>query len=116
MIALLVTIAALATLGVVAAVTGRNDVTTSRVSGGGPAANPMNPGRPQPPGPVPPGKVWSVEHGHWHDINMQPTAAQPANVNTAPQTAKAPVPQPPGPVPAGKVWSPEHGHWHDLPK
>jgi hypothetical protein len=22
---------------------------------------------PQPPGPVPPGKVWSPEHGHWHD-------------------------------------------------
>lgn len=23
---------------------------------------------PQPPGEVPPGKVWSPEHGHWHDI------------------------------------------------
>ena len=22
---------------------------------------------PQPPGPAPPGKVWSPEHGHWHD-------------------------------------------------
>ncbi len=22
---------------------------------------------PQPPGPVPDGKVWSAEHGHWHD-------------------------------------------------
>ena len=22
---------------------------------------------PQPAGPVPPGKVWSPEHGHWHD-------------------------------------------------
>lgn len=22
---------------------------------------------PQPPGPVPAGKVWSPEHGHWHD-------------------------------------------------
>jgi len=21
-----------------------------------------------PPGPAPPGKVWSAEHGHWHDI------------------------------------------------
>ena len=21
------------------------------------------------PGPAPPGKVWSVEHGHWHDQN-----------------------------------------------
>ena len=25
------------------------------------------PGSPQPPGPAPAGKVWSVEHGHWHD-------------------------------------------------
>lgn len=23
---------------------------------------------PQPPGEAPPGKVWSPEHGHWHDI------------------------------------------------
>ena len=22
----------------------------------------------QPPGEAPPGKVWSPEHGHWHDI------------------------------------------------
>jgi hypothetical protein len=21
-----------------------------------------------PPGPAPPGKVWSPEHGHWHDV------------------------------------------------
>ncbi len=24
-------------------------------------------GTPQPPGPAPEGKVWSPEHGHWHD-------------------------------------------------
>lgn len=23
---------------------------------------------PQPPGEAPPGKVWSPEHGHWHDL------------------------------------------------
>lgn len=23
---------------------------------------------PAPPGPPPPGKVWSPEHGHWHDL------------------------------------------------
>jgi hypothetical protein len=23
---------------------------------------------PQPKGPVPEGKIWSPEHGHWHDI------------------------------------------------
>ena len=25
--------------------------------------------RKAPDGDPPPGKVWSVEHGHWHDIN-----------------------------------------------
>ncbi len=64
---------------------------------------------PQPPGPVPEGKVWSPEHGHWHDIAT-------GGVNTAtPAPAPALTPQPPGPVPEGKVWSPEHGHWHDIP-
>jgi hypothetical protein len=57
---------------------------------------PGSPGTPQPPGPTPPGKVWSVEHGHWHD-----DAAPPA--------------RPAGPAPPGKVWSAEHGHWHDDP-
>jgi hypothetical protein len=23
---------------------------------------------PQPEGPIPEGKIWSKEHGHWHDI------------------------------------------------
>jgi hypothetical protein len=50
-----------------------------------------------------PGRVWSEEHGHWHDL---PGARDPD---------AAPVPQPPGPVPPGKVWSAEHGHWHDAP-
>ncbi|MEK6302605.1 MAG: SEC-C metal-binding domain-containing protein [Acidobacteriota bacterium] len=27
----------------------------------------LPPGSPQPPGPAPAGKVWSAEHGHWHD-------------------------------------------------
>ncbi|MFN0157811.1 MAG: SEC-C metal-binding domain-containing protein [Bacteroidota bacterium] len=57
-----------------------------------------------PPGPAPPGKVWSSEHGHWHD------APDAANAQT--QTTGL-TPQPPGEAPAGKVWSPEHGHWHD---
>ena len=30
------------------------------------AAAPKTP-VPQPPGPAPAGKVWSAEHGHWHD-------------------------------------------------
>lgn len=121
MIALLLGIVALAALGVYATISGRREsTTTSRVSSGAPAANPMNPGAPQPPGPVPPGKVWSKDHGHWHDINVTPAGTQTAAPQTinlgAPPTAKAPVPQPPGPAPAGKVWSPEHGHWHDAPK
>lgn len=51
----------------------------------------------RPSGPAPPGKVWSTEHSHWHDL--------PAGGGT---------PAPPGDAPAGKVWSPEHGHWHDI--
>ncbi|HEX9984357.1 MAG TPA: SEC-C metal-binding domain-containing protein [Thermoanaerobaculia bacterium] len=95
------------------------------------------PGSPQP-GPAPAGKVWSVEHGHWHDqppqgapsassirIDGLPTAAPAPGVapmvatTTSPAQSDIPktlTPQPPGEVPAGKVWSPEHGHWHDAPK
>lgn len=92
----------------------------------------------QPPGDPPPGKVWSKEHGHWHDIGdpsqvqMSTTripitagdlaaasgaqAAASGAPATATQTTVAPgSPQPPGPAPAGKVWSVEHGHWHDAP-
>lgn len=50
----------------------------------------------RPPGPAPPGKEWSYEHGHWHP------------------TQSAALPRPEGPPPPGKVWSVEHGHWHDL--
>jgi len=59
------------------------------------------------PGPAPPGKVWSVEHGHWHNAPLAPTSL-PSKPETS--TPKAP---PPGDPPPGKVWSPEHGHWHD---
>ena len=61
----------------------------------------------QPPGQAPPGKVWSPEHGHWHDINPN-TSPTSLPLNNALQQ------QPPGEVPPGKVWSPEHGHWHDI--
>ncbi len=54
--------------------------------------------QPQPDGPVPDGKVWSGEHGHWHDITP----------------AEGGVPAPEGEAPAGKEWSPEHGHYHDI--
>ena len=93
-------------------------------------SQPAAPGSPQPPGPVPPGKEWNVEHGHWHDApgaagaapakpGAAPGAAQPGAISAQPgaaQPALKPGPQPPGPVPPGKVWSTEHGHWHDAPK
>ncbi len=88
---------------------------------------------PQPAGPAPSGKVWSTEHGHWHDApatQPAPSPTQPASTPTQPATATLPsglqsgqqasvpqpayTPQPAGPAPAGKVWSPEHGHWHDA--
>jgi hypothetical protein len=55
-------------------------------------------GTPQPPGEAPPGKIWSAEHGHWHEDN----ASSPGAL------------QPPGEPPPGKEWSVEHGHWHDA--
>jgi hypothetical protein len=65
-------------------------------------SNRVQPLMPQPPGPVPEGKVWSPEHGHWHDAPVTDSG-----------TKRKLTPQPPGLVPPGKVWSPEHGHWHD---
>ena len=77
-------------------------------------SNPGTPGAPQPPGPAPAGKVWSVEHGHWHDAAPGQTAGQ-APVSIPGQPVAVPgSPQPPGPAPEGKVWSVEHGHWHDA--
>ena len=68
----------------------------------------------QPPGPAPAGKVWSVEHGHWHDAAPKSGNASPIQMSPGASIPRTPKPQPPGPVPAGKVWSPEHGHWHDA--
>ena len=75
------------------------------------------PGSPQPPGPAPAGKVWSAEHGHWHDAPGAPATSGAAVQSGAAQPGSLPPgsPQPPGPAPAGKVWSAEHGHWHDAP-
>ncbi len=83
---------------------------------------------PQPPGPVPPGKIWSPEHGHWHDVPganvisssnpLMPNSTSPkfdilpGQETAQPQTKL--TPQPPGPAPAGQVWSAEHGHWHNT--
>ena len=53
----------------------RHDIPRVTV-GGGTATQGFNP-VPQPPGPVPAGKVWSSIHGHWHDLDPQ-SAEQPA--------------------------------------
>ena len=51
----------------------------------------------------PSGRVWSPEHGHWHNL---PSSGSGLGTKLSPQ--------PPGSPPPGKVWSPEHGHWHDV--
>jgi hypothetical protein len=53
------------------------------------------------------GRVWSEEHGHWHN-------ADGTELGSAPRPATPVATPPPGPAPAGKVWSSEHGHWHDA--
>lgn len=53
---------------------------------------------PQPPGEAPPGKVWSPEHGHWHDAPAALTIPAAATTVTTPTTTPAtviPLPAPP---------------------
>jgi len=72
--------------------------------------------QPQPPGPAPEGKVWSPEHGHWHDIQAGDAAPHQINpISTPAPRTFTPAPQPAGPAPEGKEWSTEHGHWHNIP-
>ena len=64
-------------------------------------------------------RVWSQEHGHWHDagapsgtngrVPVDPRSAMPNG--TLPNPARS---APAGTPPPGKVWSTEHGHWHDV--
>ena len=56
---------------------------------------------------APTGKVWSAEHGHWHD------AKNPHDAFSADMKKSRDQLQRQGEAPPGKVWSPEHGHWHD---
>ena len=124
LILLVVVIAAIAAIGVIPALIGDRAADEPAV-----AVVPQRRATPQP-GPAPAGKVWSAEHGHWHDAPKRTVVGMPSAegspLQVIPQqveggTIQPPVqprpltPQPPGEVPAGKVWSPEHGHWHDAP-
>ena len=103
LLALFAAIAVIAVVGGVAAM--RDDGPKPATRPGALPARTAQTLKPQPPGPAPAGKVWSAEHGHWHDAAPQ----------SQPPVRVAPPPKPqPGPAPAGKVWSPEHGHWHDA--
>ena len=88
--------------------------------GNTPVSAPMSP-VPPPPGAAPAGKVWSPEHGHYHDApgagasaplvtTSNPVAVDSSSISPSPVAA-----QPEGPAPEGKVWSAEHGHYHDAP-
>ena len=106
LMALLAGIAVIAAVGVIPSVLGEKSKSKD-------AAAPVAAG---PNRPAPPGKVWSAEHGHWHDAT--PSAATgrtptPPKVEVTRTPART-APTPPGPAPAGKVWSAEHGHWHDA--
>jgi hypothetical protein len=79
---------------------------TGRATGGPPY--------PQPAGAVPTGKVWSAEHGHWHN-----TIAAAGGVTVQPSAQAAQFPSAtarPIATADGKVWSEEHQHWHDVAK
>ena len=82
-------------------------VTTSPLLNQGSTSNTSKPS-----GPAPPGKVWSQEHGHWHDApvskSLTPKLLGKEGVN------KITVPPIDKNKPAeGKVWDEEHGHFHD---
>lgn len=64
------------------------------------------------PGPAPEGKVWSADHGHWHDaspVQIQTDAPPPTSALTASTDARPPVD---GEERNGMIWHAEHGHWH----
>lgn len=126
MMMLIGAIVLIAVIGIISIVLGRR---TDAALPPGTAPAPLAAGRPQP-GPAPAGKVWSTEHGHWHDaapgggqspirtssttvpIGAPPAQGMPAGQATTQPPATPGAPQPPGPAPAGQVWSTEHGHWH----
>ena len=113
---LIVLIAVLAIIAGIAFIPNSDEARPTSIPSG---SSNFRPG-PQPAGPAPPGKVWSTEHGHWHEAPV--AGARPASPIQVQQSPSSPLrpsvtstPQPAGEVPPGKVWSTEHGHWHDLP-
>ncbi|HUP49828.1 MAG TPA: SEC-C metal-binding domain-containing protein [Thermoanaerobaculia bacterium] len=125
LILLISAIAAVAAIGLIPILSSNKKADGPVPSSASPARSAAQTNTPQP-GPAPPGKVWSPEHGHWHDAPTRMTLplgspgggpmqspGSPIQVTTQQQVA--PAAQPPGPAPPGKVWSPEHGHWHDAP-
>jgi len=53
-------------------------------------------------------RVWSEEHGHYHNIDGSELGAAAKAKETPATPGKTP-----GAAPPGKIWSEEHGHWHD---
>jgi hypothetical protein len=54
-------------------------------------------------------RVWSTEHGHYHNVDGSEIGQQqPSEAVAADSPGESP-----GPAPPGKVWSVEHGHWHN---
>ena len=53
----------------------------------------------KPEGKAPPGKIWSAEHGHWHD---SPTSVLESKRNSSIEKHND-----------GKVWNADHGHYHE---
>lgn len=60
------------------------------------------------------GRVWSAEHGHWHDAPSSGQSQRRFALGQTPAPGLTPRAAPPGTPPPGKVWSEEHGHWHDA--
>ena len=68
---------------------------------------PQNVVKNKPKGEPPPGKVWSAEHGHWHDAKNPHDAFTTDSEKSGDQVQRQDETSP------GKIWSPDHGHWHD---
>ena len=60
-------------------------------------------------------RVWSPEHGHWHEEPAPGRSASERRLDPRAVTPDGLRPVPLGTPPPGKVWSPEHGHWHEAP-